>query len=87
MDHISILKISPVSDCGKHTQATVWLPWEELHDPNKIFYKELKKTTRKNTKQPINQIKKKSHYTHTLKKKKVFITYHRAKVAEKKSLH
>lgn len=64
MDHISILKISPVSDCGKHTQATVWLPWEELHDPKKIFYKELKKQQEKHKTTHKPNVKK-SHYTHT----------------------
>lgn len=32
MDHTSIQKVSPSSDCSKHAQATVWLPWEGFND-------------------------------------------------------
>lgn len=70
MDHIFKLKISPASDCSKHAQAKVWLPWEGLHDPNKMSSKELKKNPNqtKNTKQK-EPLHRKKNLHHILQRK------------------
>lgn len=81
MDHISILKISSPSDCSKHAQATVWLPWGGFHDSQQ----DLLQRTQENPK-PIKNTQQKELCTGKNKKKPTTcITYYKEKVEEKEA--